>query len=32
MLPTGVNFATYAGEARLLKTVRSYILLALLFY
>ena len=30
MLPTGVNFATYAGESRLLKTVRSRILLALL--
>ncbi len=30
MLPTGVNFATYAGEARLLKTVRSRVLLALL--
>src|SRR3954469_8444315 len=30
MLPTGVNFESYAGEARLLKTVRSRVLVALL--
>ena len=30
MLPTGVNFQTYAGEARLLKTARARVVVVLL--